>query len=151
MTGLKKWRSESFGAVGMRRSRREAIEFAACPRTIPAGAPMRAAGTGPIELVLPAGAVERGGSPSHESDRRAVHAVAVLRKPKNGLFFEGVGVRGEPEAGSAADAGDGHTGGFPRPGNESETPGTDYVYACTGMPLSSVGKVGWEKVEIAPR
>jgi len=25
------------------------------------------------------------------------------------------------------------------------------VYACTGMPLSSVEKVGWEKVEIAPR
>jgi|GEM_PF-4368209 len=74
MTGLKKnWRSESFGAVGMRRSRREAIEFTAA---------MRAAGTGPVELVLPVNAVERGGSPSHESDRREVHAVAVLRNDK---------------------------------------------------------------------
>jgi len=112
----KSWRSESFGAVGMCRSRREALEFAAA---------MRAAGTGPIELVLPACTVERGGSPSHESDRRAVHTTAVLRKPKDGRFFEGVGARGEPEAGSAADAGDGHTWGLPRPGHESATPGTD--------------------------
>jgi len=35
---------------------------------------------------------------------------------KSRFFFEGVGVRGEPEAGSAADACDGHTGGFPLPG-----------------------------------
>jgi len=47
----KSGRSEPGGAVGVRRSRREAIEFEACPRTIPAGAAMRALGTGPIEWV----------------------------------------------------------------------------------------------------
>ena len=106
---------KSYGSVAVDRSKREAIEFDEA---------MRGIGTGPIKLVLPTCAVEPGGFDPDEFDRRAVHEVAVLRKPKDGLFSEAYGIRREPEAGSEAHARDGHSGGFPRSKYEPAPHGT---------------------------
>ena len=76
-----------FGAVGMCRSRRETIEFEACPRTIPAGTAMRAAGTGPVELVLPAGAVER--ADQDTSRRHPEHIVCLFTAVCDCVFILG--------------------------------------------------------------
>lgn len=116
MTGLKKsLLFESCGAVAVDQSKRETIEFEEA---------MRGVGTGPIKLVLPTCAVEPGGCDPDELDRRTVHEVAVLRKPKDGRISEAFGVRCEPEAGPEAHARDGHSGGLSRSKHEPATHGT---------------------------
>src|SRR5271166_109384 len=71
---------------------------------------MRAAEGGALDAVLPAGAGERGRSDGDAADGRAASGVAVLQIAAHGGGVTARRLVGEPQAGQAADAGDGAGG-----------------------------------------
>src|ERR1022692_42403 len=71
---------------------------------------MRTAGAEPVGPVLRTAGRKRREPGVDAAAGRAVHAGAILREPENGGLARNAGIRGESEAGVAADDGDGNRG-----------------------------------------
>ena len=80
---------------------------------------MRVVGDSPFVVLLPAATGRLDRARGHARDRRGVHGDAVLRVAPSAGRSPAPGMVGEPEAGAAVDAVDGHRGGRPEAAVES--------------------------------
>src|SRR4051794_24863455 len=94
---------------------------------------MSAAEGGALDAVLPTGAGGAGRPGLDAADGRTLHGLAVLRVAADGGGVAPRRLDGEPQAGAAADAGDGAGGDLPEAEHQQGASGPQ------GVPLSAAG------------
>ena len=105
---------------------------------------MRVVGDSTLVVLLPAAAGQLDGVGTHARARRGVHGDAVLRVTASAGGSPAPATVGEPEAGAAVDAVDGHRGGRAKAAVESAASRTPGVSVSAARGLGRAGRSGME-------